>query len=145
MASGGNHPPTNPAPVSGPGALSKRTDGKQPMMNLPGGNYGDGTDFTQIQAGAPMAQAAPIPSGGVNSPQANTQPVSPLDAPTTMPDQPVTHGAASGPGPGPESLGLNSPVQGNWQNARDVVTSLASNPTSSPAMKWLASRMQGSY
>jgi hypothetical protein len=32
---GGPRTPANPAPVSGPGALSKRTDGAQPKMQSP--------------------------------------------------------------------------------------------------------------
>jgi len=34
--------------------------------------------------------------------------ITPLDAPTERPDEPVTAGAPSGPGPGPEALGLSS-------------------------------------
>jgi hypothetical protein len=108
---GGYRKPTNPAPVSGPGAHSKRTDGKQPKMALTGGNYGDGTDFNQIQSGAPLAQtsqtpapAQPVQGGQVQGPLAG-QSFTPLSAPSTQPGTPVTDGAASGPGAGVEAIG----------------------------------------
>jgi hypothetical protein len=88
---GGYRAPANPAPVSGPGALSQRTDG-QPAMQLPNPAYGEQQEFQAIQQGAPMMQEpgmAPPPS---------------LLAPSDRPDEPVSAGAALGPGPGPESL-----------------------------------------
>lgn len=85
---GGYRQPSNPAMVSGPGALSQRTDGgpSQPMMDLPDAGYGEQADFQEIQAGAPMA-AQPPPVG--------------LAAPTSMPQVPVTDGLPFGPGAGP--------------------------------------------
>jgi hypothetical protein len=95
MARGGYRQPANPAPVSGPGSLSQRTDGRgQPMMKLPNPEYGEQTEFAGLQAGAAMSQG--------NQPQ-----VVPLTAPTMFPNEPVTAGSLSGPGPGPEGLGLN--------------------------------------
>ena len=38
---GGYRKPQNPAAVSGPGALSKRTDGKQPVVRVPDVPYGE--------------------------------------------------------------------------------------------------------
>lgn len=91
---GGYRSPGKPAPVSGPGRMSKRTDG-QPRAQLPDAGYGEQKDFQAIQAGAPMASAgAAMPS------------VTRLDAPTERPDEPVTAGAPSGPGPGMEQLGM---------------------------------------
>lgn len=97
MARGGYQQPSNPAPVSGPGALSKRTDGGpgQGRMQLPDAAYGEQKDFQQIQAGAAMEEAA--------QPQ-----VIPLSEPTMRPDEPVTHGSPSGPGGGPEAIGLSA-------------------------------------
>lgn len=95
MPRGGYRKPANPAPVSGPGALSRRTDGKQPVMNIgAGGNYGDAKDFREIQGGATMQQqAAPRP-------QTPTVPkVTPLFAPTERPDEPITSGMPFGEGP----------------------------------------------
>lgn len=85
MAQGGYQPPSNPAPVSGPGALSKRTDRQLPMA-LPDPAYGEGKEFMDIQQGAPMPQASrPAPM--------------PLTAPTQHPDEPLTAGSPFGAGP----------------------------------------------
>ncbi len=105
---GGYRKPTNPAPVSGPGAHSKRTDGKQPAMDLPNSQYGEGAAFQDIQSGAPLAQAggSPAPTaGGLTNPQSFTG----LDAPTQQPDVPVTSGASVGSGPGQDALGFAIP------------------------------------
>ena len=83
---GGYRPPANPAPVSGPGAMSRRTDG-QPAMQLPNPAYGEQQEFQALQQGAPMEQV---------------QPPTPLSAPTEMPDVPVTEGLPFGPGRGPD-------------------------------------------
>lgn len=89
---GGYRAPANPAPVSGPGALSQRTD-SQPAMQMPDAAYGEQAEFQAIQGAAPMyASAGPPPT--------------PLTAPTERPDVPVTDGAAMGPGAGPEALGV---------------------------------------
>lgn len=114
---GGYRKPTNPAPVSGPGALSRRTDGKQPIMVAPGGAYGDRQDMTAIQQSAPMAQQGPLstpqPAQGLGD---VTQGVTPLTAPSGAPGEPVTNGAALGPGAGPSALGIMGPQQ---QDAAD--------------------------
>ncbi len=84
---GGYQKPNNPAPVSGPGSMSKRTDGgpadPQPMRHIPTDDWGGSQEMDDIQASAPMA-------GG---PQ-----LTPLSAPDDRPDVPVTSGAALGPG-----------------------------------------------
>lgn len=109
---GGARTPSSPAPVSGPGALSKRTDGGpgQPVRVPTGGQYGDATQLRQAQQGAPMAQS---PGGDQSSPgllAGLSIPTGPaFGAPSMQPDTPVTDGAASGPGAGPEALGI--PVQ----------------------------------
>lgn len=103
---GGYRQPANPAPVSGPGAHSRRTDG-QPTLDLPNAKYGEGKDFQSIEAGAKMATvntgAAPSASG----PATQAAPsFTGLGAPTQQPDVPVTAGASQGPGPGMEALGI---------------------------------------
>lgn len=100
---GGKRIPSNPAPVSGPGALSRRTDG-QPARKVTGMPYGDNSDFLDLQQQAPMAQAPSLPARRRASaaPTAGTSgmDVTPMYAPTQRPDEPVTSGAALGPGPG---------------------------------------------
>lgn len=91
---GGYQAPAKPAPVSGPGELSQRTDGApgQPVRDLPDAKYGEGKAFRSQEQGAPMAQAPALPT------------VTPLDAPSERPGEPVTAGAPLGPGAGPEAL-----------------------------------------
>lgn len=116
MASGGLRRPTNPAPVSGPGALSARTDGKQPIMSLSDADYGEQATYRQQQQGAPLAQSSPIPSAPSGAGLGNGGPgVIPLTAPTQRPNEPVTAGAASGPGPGPEALGIKTMADQDYQ------------------------------
>ena len=90
MPSGGNHPPRNPAPVSGPGALSRRTDGgpeeQAAAKWIPQDEYGAATELMDIQQSAPLN---------------DTRQVTPLTAPTQAPEEPITAGAPFGPGPGP--------------------------------------------
>jgi hypothetical protein len=106
---GGYRKPTNPAPVSGPGHLSKRTDGKQPVMALPNAGYGEQQDYHDIQTGAAMSQVA-TPGGGAPpgppAPHPSAAAVVPLGAPTQRPGEPVTAGADAGPGPDSSALGL---------------------------------------
>lgn len=108
---GGYRRPSSPAPVSGPGALSRRTDG-QGAKYMAGGEYGEGQEMMDLQTSAPMSQApsAPRPSRARGAGQAmeeGSRPT-PLFAPTERPDEPITAGAPFGPGPGPDALS-NSP------------------------------------
>jgi hypothetical protein len=90
MARGGYRQPNNPAPVSGPGMLSQRTDGgaidgmTQPVQSYTGGKYGNNKAMREQQQGADMfaAPTTPMPK------------VTPLSAPTEFPDQPDSHGAS---------------------------------------------------
>lgn len=101
---GGYRKPANPAPVSGPGALSQRTDGgpadTQGAKYVSGLSYGEGQALMETQRSAPMAASpapAPMPENLV-----------PLNAPSQRPSEPVTAGAPVGPGVGPEALGLGA-------------------------------------
>ena len=102
---GGYRRPSNPAPVSGPGVHSKRTDGKANVQDLANAKYGDNQDFRSIQTAAPMGGGPSTPSQP--APQARPAPT-PLTAPTQNPTQPVTAGADAGPGPGSSVLGIPS-------------------------------------
>lgn len=101
---------TNPgAVVSGPGALSQRTDsGGQPIRALPDPKYGEATAFIEQQKAAPLAEKAAMPPGPAPSEMVQATgpgPVAPERAPMPGlfdlgdPDIPVTSGAAVGPGP----------------------------------------------
>lgn len=132
---GGYRKPTNPAPASGPGSLSKRTDGGpgQPVMELPNAQYGEATEFRELQRAAQLASGGrPSPaSAGAAAPN-----IIPMSAPTTRPGEPVTAGAALGPGPGTEAL--SSPVDvaqdrqlwAAWLPAMEYMANLPGTPSS---------------
>lgn len=105
---GGYRRPSNPAPVSGPGRHSRRTDGRPEVRDLPNAKYGEAQDFREIQSGAPMGN--PSTSAAAVQGSAPVAMPTPLGAPTTMPGQPVTSGADAGPGAGMDALGLNMPT-----------------------------------
>lgn len=104
---GGYRQPRNPAPVSGPGALSQRTDGgpidgmtppnTQPAQYISGLGYGQGKETYDQQTAAPMqgSDLMSMPS-----------PVVPLSAPTQRPEEPITSGIDMGAGPGSEAIRL---------------------------------------
>lgn len=102
---GGPRTPARPAPASGPGALSRRTDGgpASPATPITGLPYGENQDFNEIQTSAPLGATAPKPrmSSGTNNPQGG---LVPFGAPTQRPDEPVTTGNPLGPGAGPGVL-----------------------------------------
>lgn len=108
---GGYRRPSNPAPVSGPGALSQRTDG-QGARYMAGGQYGEGQEMMDLQTSAPMSKAPAQPR--MRQPRSGRQvaeegmQVTPLFAPTERPDEPITAGAPFGPGPGPAQVGPSS-------------------------------------
>ena len=101
---GGMRTPRNPAPVSGPGRLSRRTDGgpQQTQATMTGMPYGENAEFNTLQGQAPMSAAgqttarAPRPKPGRGDGGSV-----PLFSPTQRPDEPVTSGAPFGPGDGP--------------------------------------------
>jgi hypothetical protein len=99
MARGGYRQPSNPAPVSGPGALSARTDGgategmTQPQQQYTGFGYGENGDTNAMQSEAVMA-GNPFSMAGITE----------LSAPTQRPDEPITSGINYGEGPGTEVM-----------------------------------------
>lgn len=100
MARGGYRKPNKPAPVSGPGAMSRRTDGgpedQAAARWIPQDEYGAASELMDIQQSAPMK---------------DTRKVVPLDAPTQRPEEPITAGAPFGPGPGPSPRAEAAPQQ----------------------------------
>lgn len=111
---GGSRPPAKPAPVSGPGKYSKRTDGgpAQVMSAAPDQEYGAMKTQLDAQRAAPMAGTAPLPppaspDGGGGGAQAPAMPAyqgGALDAPSERPNEPVTAGVDIGPGAGASAL-----------------------------------------
>lgn len=123
---GGYRQPTNPSPVSGPGALSQRTDGPLhapvPGAMAPGG------------ASAPMAPG-PDPSS-----------LTPFGAPSERPDESIMAGMSGGPGPGPSlppSGGLTPDQQERLRSYLPVFLILASSDDADPALKQYVRQLRG--
>lgn len=98
--------------VSGPGAMSKRTDlspGQQPQRAVTGLPYGDGQAFLEQQSSAPMSAATQAADVAPAQPAATSAaPPAMFGDPTARPDEPVTHGADLGPGA--DSSILQTPI-----------------------------------
>jgi hypothetical protein len=113
---GGYRQPNNPAPVSGPGALSKRTDGgaidgmTQPPKYMAGLGYGEGGNMPQ-QTAAPM-QGNDVP--------AMPAPAISLSEPTMRPEEPITSGINMGEGPGMEALKVPNMQYSPSQTIRQI-------------------------
>lgn len=99
----------------------------QKIASVPGRRYGEGVESAQLQAAmpTPSAPTAPTaPTSAVPQEPAMVAPAPPVDpaqiqaflqqnrpallSSTRRPEQPVTAGMASGPGPGPEIIGRSS-------------------------------------
>ncbi|UQA91641.1 hypothetical protein [Streptomyces halobius] len=102
---GGYRRPANPAPVSGPGPLARRTDGGpgQPVRTPTGGAYGEGVELERLQQAAPLAES---PGGEEMAPGVDLEGLTGFGEPSGEPGTPVTAGAELGAGPGLEALGL---------------------------------------
>lgn len=108
---GGYRKPTHSAPVSGPGALSKRTDG-QVKAAPTGMAYGDHQQLMAQESTAPMSANPSTPTPNISAPQSAPggapaqpgPPLVPLGAPSQRPNEPVTHGVDIGAGAGSEVL-----------------------------------------
>jgi hypothetical protein len=121
MEPGGYRKPNNPAPVSGPGALSQRTDGgpTQPATYISGLPQGQGQQNYDNQVAAPMI--------GNPFPQESLADLTPLLAPTSRKDEAITSGVDIGDGPGSMALG-KLPMQ--EPTVKDVIRTLAQYDTS---------------
>jgi hypothetical protein len=147
---GGYQRPTSPAPVSGPGSLSQRTDGgpahKQSAKYISGLPYGQGQEMMSMQNSAPMEASAPTPNlvpmsqmGNGTNTAGEPMPVIPLSAPDQNPEEPVTSGVDAGAGPGMASLGLGSrdvAADNNFKTSlaayMPVLMQVAARPNTSP-------------
>lgn len=102
---GGYQAPAHPAPASGPGKLSRRTDG-QPLRQLPDAEYGEQKTYQAQQRMAPAAQSGmDVTAANAPSPVDMSR-ITPMSAPSQFPDEAVTAGANAGAGPGMSALGL---------------------------------------
>jgi hypothetical protein len=88
-------------------------------MVADGGPYGSRQAMEQIQSGAPLAAA---PSGPTAS---DLRQAVPFGAPTQNPAEPVTAGAALGPGIGPEAAGISDDSTQTLDQLQGLLPSLA--------------------
>ena len=130
---GGYRKPGNPAPVSGPGALSRRTDGRV----AEGFAYGMNKQINEQAAAAPLAKATPMAARSMSvAPQ--LPPVTPLTDPTMNPDESVMSGINMGAGPGSEALMLpdmndsSAEFNKSISSYYPVLSYIASRPNTSP-------------
>ncbi len=118
-----------------------------PATAVPGQPYGVAGAQLASQKIVPMANG-PLPTQQVTpqppQPQQST-PLASLFAPSQIPNQPVTHGVANSPGAGPEALNIQDPIVGQYQTAKTLIQQMASAPDASPALQFLAQRVNGVY
>jgi hypothetical protein len=120
MPRGGYQKPKNPAPVSGPGKFSRRTDGKVPSPDIDterGLQYGDRQMLEEAARISPVAgaqgagrAAAPRRPAG-SAPTRGRIPPWLLGTPDPRPEEPTTAGLDLGPGPGSEALDAATPTE----------------------------------
>jgi len=116
-------PQNNPANISATGGDGQ--SGTQAAMYMPGLGYGQGGQNMANQTAAPLAGN---PSAAVASQSASAAPQLPpvmgLDQPTERPDQVLTYGADSGPGPDSSILNLPAMATPEVENPIQIVQAL---------------------
>jgi hypothetical protein len=134
---GGYRKPGKPAPVSGPGALSRRTDGRV----AEGFAYGMNKQINEQAASAPMAKAPqPRPASASKMMSASPlPPVIPITAETMDLNDPITNGVPVGPGansiPGLPSGPTEDPDINMIRDYYPMLEFWASQPGTSQATK----------
>lgn len=130
---------------SAPGvAHSNRTDMNQAVKTVTGLPYGEAGQLQAAQRAIPLPnnQAVPaanppqVPSAGPPALPGQT----PFDAPTQRPNEPVTAGIPSGPGPGPEALSTLAPAN---DNVRQTLQALYAQSPNNDLLRLLELHDQG--
>lgn len=99
------------------------------MRRLPNAGYGESAEFEAIQAGAPMAEQAPLPLDASR--------VIPMGAPSQYPGRPVTDGIGMA---SPDNVDQDDIVQRRaWLPALKLI---ASKPGTSNAFRQLVRQME---
>lgn len=122
------------AQVSGPGALSQRTDtGGQPIRSLPDPEYGEATAYRDAQKAAPLADsstdAPPSPYPSDIARMGQGAPAGPATPPEKLPglfdpgdpSDYVTSGAPLGPGPNSVAGLPGAPGEFNAASLRSAI------------------------
>jgi hypothetical protein len=141
MPRGGYRKPNDPAPVSGPGKFSKRTDGqpkKVESLDSPDMQYGDRQMIEAAQSAAPLRGAAGGGTGRRLQGEAmggGGLPSFMFDMESANPGEPVTTGLDRGAGAGPEVLDAAQAPDDIREVVLDFLATEFQNPT---AMKHLS-------
>lgn len=127
---GGYRRPERPAATSGPGSLSRRTDGNatQAPQVAAGGAYGERKELEGIQSGAPLAGGG----GGVPALTSAAPPMErpqAINAPSARPDEPITTGMNSVPNV--TASQIDDTTRERLQAALPTLLWMASNPKAS--------------
>ena len=136
---GGYRRPRNPAPVSGPGQLSRRTDGgpQQTTQPMTGMGYGENAEFNAMQGGAPLAATPSVSNARARSTSPTGQggaAAVPLFSPTGFPEEPITAGAKFG-----QSMQMTTPSMTQGMGSlTETVRKMASNDPSGDSLRLLA-------
>ena len=139
---------------------ANRTDlaRQEPVTTAPGQEYGQRSQQHAAQRAVPLApppQSSPLTGGAPSAPTPQAPPqmssgpapaggpgLVPFLHPTNRPNEPVTAGLATGPGPGPEVLtgvgAVAANQSGEQGTLRNLLGSLATGPASSTAIRDLA-------
>jgi hypothetical protein len=133
---GGYRKPGNPAPVSGPGALSRRTDGRV----AEGFAYGMNKQINEQAASAPLKKAPSFNAGSARMGEMRSlAPITPITAETMDPNDPITNGVPVGPGansiPGLPSGPVEDPDINMIRDYYPMLEFWASQPGTSQATK----------
>ena len=133
---GGYRKPGTPAPVSGPGALSRRTDGRV----AEGYAYGMNKQINEQAAAAPLKKAPSFNAGSARMGEMRSlAPVTPITAETMDPSDPITNGVPVGPGansiPGLPSGPVEDPDINMIRDYYPMLDFWASQPCTSQATK----------
>lgn len=131
---------------SGPGVFSKRTDTAVSNANnaLPNAQYGENRDYQEAKSSAPMADGQSAPQFDLSQLFGGAKRnVVPMGAPSAEPNTPVTDGAASGLGAGPEALRSAPPANTDALKASLVALEwMANRPDSSDSARELVRKLK---
>lgn len=138
---GGYRQPSQPAAISGPGALSARTDGgaTQAPMLASGGPYGSRSDMADIQGGAPLAAAGQLGGGAPVAPSRDM--LTPMDAATERPTEDLRAGMGAMQGMGASQI--DDATREKLVNALPTLVWLASQPKASEQTKQFVRQLRG--
>jgi hypothetical protein len=139
-------------------AYANRSDMTQAPRAAGGQTYGEAAAQTRAQQAVPLPWIPPPGTGGgaPPGPPGEAAPPAPgfappgsfgaFDRPTERPAEPVTAGAPSGPGAGPEALSFNQRADADLESLRPYLPTLellASQPDTSVAARNFIRRIRG--